>query len=175
MTTTDLITTLRRGDVAGTAALFAGADEARRRTLGAELARRHREFGWYGSTATALAVAVVAGLPDAAQAATVLHRDVVPTADAAGPVIAAARERRLTWLGDLAARLAAGLTHYPFVTDLLRAEGVKPPGSERFVRHWLGYLDRPVEALRPSRSWTVSATIRSCRYCLTVCCRRSER
>ncbi|GAA2623003.1 hypothetical protein GCM10010399_62760 [Dactylosporangium fulvum] len=75
---TDLFEMIRQGDVAATAAVFTGLDEARRRELGAGLvARLKRDRGawWHDRPAAALAVAVVAGLPSAAAAAQVLdHR-----------------------------------------------------------------------------------------------------
>ncbi|WP_330186393.1 DUF6493 family protein [Dactylosporangium sp. AC04546] len=145
------------GDVEATAAAFAGLGEERRRALAAEVVagfRRHRTERWNTGRATALAVAAVGGLPGAAAAADLLtHPTVFPGESAVEPVVAAAGERGVPWLGDLAARLALRL---PDVTSrwrftaglLLSTEVAPPPGADRFAEQWLALLDWPMEEVR---------------------------
>ncbi|MEE6308783.1 hypothetical protein V1634_27545 [Plantactinospora veratri] len=128
---------------------LAGLPEPDRRQLGVELVafvRRLKDNWWAGREAAALAVAVVGCLPSAAKAAEILGRRAVELDMAAGPpVVAAARDRGIDWLPDLARRLADRLTGTPprswgLVAYLFAEEKLTPPTGDRFVEGWLDEL-----------------------------------
>ncbi|MFJ6197541.1 DUF6493 family protein [Micromonospora sp. NPDC092111] len=153
--TSDLFDVIRTGSAELVTAALAGLSEQRRREIGVELTawfrERDRSTWWGAGSGTALAVAVVGCLPTAAKAAAVLGRTSV-TLDgdrAATLVSAVARERGVTWLGDLARRLAgklnqqAGTERWRFIAALLRAEGAAPPTDDRSVQLWLSAVEFP--------------------------------
>ncbi|MEV6373296.1 hypothetical protein [Micromonospora musae] len=137
---------LGRGDVPVVQSMLAGLDEPARRALGDELVahvRRLRDNWWSGKEATALAVVAVGTLSTAAKAATLLGRRSVMLRDVdCEPVIAVARQRGVTWLADLAYKLADRLQrnrpweNWLFVEALLLAEGAAPPTGDAFVSGW---------------------------------------
>ncbi|SCG38252.1 hypothetical protein [Micromonospora coxensis] len=137
---------LVRGDVAAVRSVLHGLDEAARRALGDELiahVRRRRDNWWWGTEATALAVAAVGTLSTATKASTLLGRRSVMLRDVdPEPVVAAARQRGVTWLADLAYRLAERLRRrepwegWHFTAGLLLAEKVAPPTGDAFVAGW---------------------------------------
>ncbi|WP_428962337.1 DUF6493 family protein [Micromonospora fluostatini] len=153
--TSDLFDLVNSGaaDLIGPA--LAGLPEERRREIAAELTtwfkERNRSTWWSQGKGTALAVLVVGCLPTAAQAATILARRsiVLDGSRAAGLVRAAATERGVTWLGDLAHRLAARfnqsswIEHWRFVATVLRDEGAPPPTDDRSVQLWVSGLQFP--------------------------------
>ncbi|MER7416079.1 DUF6493 family protein [Micromonospora peucetia] len=150
---------LVRGDVATAVATVDALDEQRRRQLGAELVahvRRQRDNWWANDEATALAVCAVGCLPTAAKVAEVLGRRsvILRSADPA-LVIGVARRRGVTWLPELARRLADRLDRtdpvqgWCFVADLLTAENVPPPTDDRFVEGWVATMAWPAEPLQP--------------------------
>ncbi|WP_326554055.1 DUF6493 family protein [Micromonospora sp. NBC_01813] len=152
---TDPLDFLHTGDIAAATATVDGLDETQRRQLGADLVahvrRRHDEW-WSSWQATALAVAAVGCLPTAAQAAEILGRRNVSLRQVpATPVIEVARRRGVTWLADLAYRLAARADRsspgdsWRFVADLLHAEQAPPPAEDRFVIGWAAIVGRPTE------------------------------
>ncbi|MGI5151977.1 hypothetical protein ACQEVC_37385 [Plantactinospora sp. CA-294935] len=131
---------------------LAGLSEPDRRQLGVELVafvRRLRDNWWVGREAAALAVAAVGCLPSAAKAAEILGRRAVELDMAAGPpVVAAARDRGIDWLPDLARRLAGRLTGTPpgswgLVAYLFVEEKLTPPTGDRFVEGWLDEMSWP--------------------------------
>ncbi|MFV2020886.1 hypothetical protein [Micromonospora sp. LOL_023] len=152
---TDPLDFLRTGDVAAATATVDGLDDTQRRRLGVDLVahvRRRRDEWWSSWHATALAVAAVGCLPTAAQAAEVLGRRNVSLRQVpATPVVEVARRRGVTWLADLAYRLAARVDRsspgasWRFVADLLRAEQAPPPTEEQFVLGWAAIVGRPTE------------------------------
>lgn len=143
---TDFFESLVRGDVPAVRSVLHTLDEPARRTLGDELTahvRRRRDNWWWGKEATALAVAAVGTLSTATKAAALLGRRSVTLRDAdPEPVIAVARQRGVTWLPDLAYRLAERLRRnepwegWHFTADLLLAEKVAPPTGDAFVAGW---------------------------------------
>ncbi|RKN32459.1 hypothetical protein D7044_12940 [Micromonospora musae] len=126
--------------------MLAGLDEPARRALGDELVahvRRLRDNWWSGKEATALAVVAVGTLSTASKAATLLGRRSVELRDVdCEPVIAVARQRGVTWLADLAYKLADRLQrnrpweNWLFVEALLLAERAAPPAGDAFVSGW---------------------------------------
>ncbi|MCM0673202.1 DUF6493 family protein, partial [Micromonospora phytophila] len=143
---TDFFESLVRGDVAAVRSVLHALDEPARRALGDELiahVRRRRDNWWWGKEATALAVAAVGTLSTATKAAALLGRRSVMLRDAdPEPVVAAARQRGVTWLADLAYRLADRLRRsepwegWHFTAGLLLAEKVPPPTGDAFVAGW---------------------------------------
>ncbi|MEU9506095.1 hypothetical protein AB0D32_07410 [Micromonospora sp. NPDC048170] len=156
------------GNVAIAVATVDALDEQRRRQLGTELVahvRRRRDNWWQGTQATALAVAAVGCLPTAAKVAELLGRRSVflRCADPV-PVIGVARRRGVTWLPELARRLAARLDRtdpaegWSFVADLLTAENVPPPTDDLFVEGWVATMAWPPE---PSQSLPLLERLRA--------------
>ncbi|MEV0808382.1 DUF6493 family protein [Micromonospora sp. NPDC050200] len=155
---TDPFEFLVRGDVDAAVAAVTGLDDERRRQFADGLVahvRRRRDNWWWNDEATALAVAAVGCLPTAARAAELLgRRNVSLRATDAGPVVQVARTRGVTWLPELAYRLADRLdkanpgSGWGFVADLLTAEKVAPPTGDRFVEGWLGRMAWPPESQR---------------------------
>ncbi|TDC38814.1 hypothetical protein E1211_06045 [Micromonospora sp. 15K316] len=126
--------------------MLSGLDEPARRTLGDELmahVRRRRDNWWSGKEATALAVAAVGTFSTATKAAALLGRRSVILRDAdCEPVIVMARQRGVTWLADLAYKLADRLQrtrpweNWLFVEAMLLAERAAPPTTDAFVSGW---------------------------------------
>ncbi|MFG1893183.1 hypothetical protein ACGFIP_04180 [Micromonospora zamorensis] len=137
---------LNRGDVSTVEAALHTLDEPARRALGDELVahvRRRRDNWWWGKEATALAVAAVGTLSTATKAAALLGRRSVTLEDVDSElVVAAARQRGVPWLADLAYRLAERLPRsrawdgWHFIADLLLAEKAPPPTGDAFVAGW---------------------------------------
>ncbi|MEU5726470.1 DUF6493 family protein [Micromonospora sp. NPDC047738] len=137
---------LVRGKVPAVQAALVELDEAARRALGDELVahvRRRRDHWWSGRESTALAVAAVGTLSTATKAAALLGRRSVWLGDAdPEPVVETARQRGVTWLADLAYRLAERLRRnepgegWHFVAGLLVAEKAAPPTGDAFVAGW---------------------------------------
>jgi hypothetical protein len=154
----NLVPSILRGSVALTVAGVCALDRDGRRALGVELRSLvgQRREGWWGNTAITLCVAAVGCLPDAVQAAQVLGRRSVRLDIAAlKPVLTVARTHGVTWLADLAHRLASPREEpeapgrWGFLAGLIRAEGALPPTGERFVAGWVDDLARP-QPLRPA-------------------------
>ncbi|MEU4482219.1 hypothetical protein AB0F68_29765 [Micromonospora sp. NPDC023966] len=143
---TDFFESLTRGDVPAVRSVLHALDEPGRRALGEELVahvRRRRDNWWWGKEATALAVAAVGTQSTAIKAAALLGRRSVWLREAdPEPVIAAARQRGVTWLPDLAYRLAERMRRnepwqgWHFTAALLRAEQAPPPTGDAFVAGW---------------------------------------
>ncbi|MFU8850813.1 hypothetical protein ACNAW0_07485 [Micromonospora sp. SL1-18] len=143
---TDFFESLVRGDVLAVRVALIGLDEPTRRALGDELVahvRRRRDNWWWGKESTALAVAAVGTLSTATKAATLLGRRSVWLRDAdPEPVVDTARQRGVTWLANLAYRLAERLPRdepgdaWHFVAGLLLAEKAAPPAGDAFVAGW---------------------------------------
>ncbi|WP_431729463.1 DUF6493 family protein [Verrucosispora sp. TAA-831] len=160
--TSDLFDLVGNGSAEQVAEALAGLPEQRRREIGPELTawfkKRDRETWWTSGPGTALAVAVVGCLPTAAQAAAIIGRASVPVDGkrAARLVLAVAEERGVTWLGDLAYRVAArfndrsGADRWQFVAALLQAEGAPPPADDRSVQQWLTAVQFPDRGRRGS-------------------------
>ncbi|GGM67799.1 hypothetical protein ACFFX1_46760 [Dactylosporangium sucinum] len=151
---------LTDGRVGATATAFAGFDEAQRAVLAGELTaylKRRRDNWWWGNDASALAVATVGCAPSAAAAAKILARTAVAVpGDALLPVRTVAVARGVTWLPDLAHRIAATFTRddfnrWPFVAGLLVDAGAAPPTGEHFIRGWLAHLGFPADHRARSR------------------------
>ncbi|MCX4472557.1 DUF6493 family protein [Micromonospora sp. NBC_01655] len=158
--TSDLFDLIDAGSAGLIVDALAGLPEDRRRAVGAELTDwlKARRATWWGiGKGTALAVAVVGCLPSAAQAAPVLSRRVVAVDGerAAALVRRAAEDRGITWLTDLALRMAGKLQrdtqveHWRFIAALLHAGQAEPPPGDRFVELWVLALSRPD---RPGRA-----------------------
>ncbi|MEH1015931.1 DUF6493 family protein [Micromonospora sp. CPCC 206060] len=156
--TSDLFDLVTGGSAEPIADALAGLPEERRRAVGVELTDWFKAQGsiWWGvGKGTALAVAVVGCLPTAAQAAAILTRRSVTVdgARAATLVTRVAEERGITWLPDLAHRMAAKLhrdtwvEQWRFVAALLPAEA-EPPTGDRFVELWVQSLSRPDQQRR---------------------------
>ncbi len=153
--TSDLFDLVSNGSAEPIAAALAGLPEQRRREIGVELTawfkKRDRSTWWGSGAGVALAVAVVGCLPTAAQAAAILGRRSVDLdgVRAAELVRAVAAERGVTWLADLAHRLAGRFSRetwvdrWQFVAALLRAEGAAPPTDDRSVQLWLSAVEFP--------------------------------
>ncbi|WP_446215592.1 hypothetical protein [Micromonospora sp. IBHARD004] len=143
---TDFFESLIRGDVRAVRSVLNGLDEPARRALGDELVahvRRRRDNWWWGKEATALALAAVGTLSTATKAAALLGRRSVMLRDAdPEPVVAVARQRGVTWLADLAYKLADRMRRsepwegWHFTAGLLLAEKVAPPPGDAFVAGW---------------------------------------
>ncbi|MER5457176.1 DUF6493 family protein [Micromonospora sp. NPDC002389] len=153
--TSDLFDLVGNGSAEQVAEALVGLPEPRRREIGVELTawfkKRDKETWWTSGPGTALAVAVVGCLPTAAQAAAIIGRASVPVdgTRAARLVLAVAEERGVTWLGDLAYRVAARFGQrtwvdgWLFVAALLQAEGSPPPTDDRSVQLWLSAVQFP--------------------------------
>ncbi|MEU2663485.1 DUF6493 family protein [Micromonospora sp. NPDC007220] len=153
--TSDLFDLIQNASASQIVAALAGLPEQRRREIGAEVTtwfkQRQRTTWWTAGSGTALAVAVVGCLPTAAQAATILARNTVnPDGERAAALMSTvAEERGITWLGDLAHRLATkinqqtGLEHWRFAAALLRVTGTTAPANDRFVELWLDSVQLP--------------------------------
>ncbi|MFE9689260.1 hypothetical protein [Micromonospora sp. NPDC005806] len=143
---TDFFESLVRGDVPAVRSVLHALDEPARRALGEEVVahvRRRRDNWWWGKEATALAVAVVGTLSTATKAAALLGRRSVMLRDAdPEQVVAMARQRGVTWLPELAYKLADRLRRsepwegWHFAAGLLLAEKVAPPTGDAFVAGW---------------------------------------
>ncbi|MEV6810821.1 DUF6493 family protein [Micromonospora sp. NPDC051296] len=170
--TSDLFDLVSKGSADPIAAALAGLPEERRREIGVELTawfkKRDRETWWDSGTGTALAVAVVGCLPTAAQAAAILGRASVNLdgVRAAELVRGVAAERGVTWLGDLAQRLAGRFNQetwvdrWQFVAALLHAEGAAPPTDDRSVQLWLNAVEFP-DRFRRGRPVPVADRLRA--------------
>ncbi|MEV4694925.1 hypothetical protein AB0K27_27885 [Micromonospora echinospora] len=125
---------------------LAGLDEPARRALGDELVaevRRRRDAWWWQGEAATLAVAAVGTLSTPTKVAALLgRRSVWLSGVDAAPVVDVARERGVTWLADVAYKLADRLPRdrmvagWRFVAGLLLAEKAPPPTGDDFVRGW---------------------------------------
>ncbi|RZT79911.1 hypothetical protein EV382_3152 [Micromonospora violae] len=143
---TEIFRCLAVGDVSAVAALVHPLDEPARRALGDELVahvRSRRGNWWSGREATALAVLAVGTLSTAPKTAALLGRREVELGGVDhAPVIAAARQRGVPWLADVAYRLAERLPRsrswdgWDFVAGLLVAEQAPPPTGDAFVAGW---------------------------------------
>ncbi|MDG4811336.1 DUF6493 family protein [Micromonospora sp. WMMD1120] len=143
---TDILRCLTLGDVSTAVSLLHPLDEPTRRALGDEVVahvRRRRDYWWAGREATTLAVVAVGTLSTATKTAELLGRRAVGLGGADHePVIAAARQRGVPWLADLAYRLAERLPRarawdgWHFVAGLLVAENAPPPTGDAFVAGW---------------------------------------
>ncbi|NED53707.1 hypothetical protein G3I24_22760, partial [Micromonospora aurantiaca] len=135
-----------RGRMSEVRSALAGLDEPARRALGDELVavvRRRRDDWWWRGEAATLAVAAVGTLSTPTKVAALLGRRSVWLAGVdAAPVVDTARERGVTWLADVAHKLADRLPRdrmvagWPFVAGLLLAEKAPPPTGDDFVRGW---------------------------------------
>ncbi|RKR87767.1 hypothetical protein BDK92_2059 [Micromonospora pisi] len=143
---------LAKSDVVGK--LLRGGTEQERLAFAPELEAYVKNLPaerWWAShqPGPAVAIAAFGCLPSAARAAALFSRrglreqwHLLPVAD----LIEMARVRELTWLGDLARRLAGKLRRDPnpgewaLVAGLLAEAGVDPPTDDAFVRGWLGHL-----------------------------------
>ncbi|MFY1593822.1 DUF6493 family protein [Micromonospora sp. WMMD737] len=153
--TSDLFDLIQNSSAGQIVAALTDLPEQRRREIGGDLTtwfrQRHRTTWWTAGSGTALAVAIVGCLPTAAQAATILARNTVnPHGERAAALMTkVAEDRGITWLGDLAHRLATrvnqqtGIEHWRFLTALLRATATTPPANDRFVELWLNSLQLP--------------------------------
>ncbi|SCL23006.1 hypothetical protein GA0074692_1499 [Micromonospora pallida] len=149
---------LATGDVRAAMVSVTGLTEERRRDLAKALLVHVREgerSWWWNDYAAALAVVAVGCLPSAAQTAQLLGRRAVSLRrTAAAPVIEVARQRGVTWLADLAYRLADRLPRtdpgdgWAFVAELLTAEQAPPPTGETFVSGWVSDLSWPRDGRR---------------------------
>ncbi|WP_327001611.1 DUF6493 family protein [Dactylosporangium sp. NBC_01737] len=137
---------VQKGQFAAVVDALRGLDEAQRAELGKQLVAVRRDAGsWFNEKeATAYAVAAVGCASTAAKAVTVIARHGWPWSTIRSqPVLRAAADRGVPWLGDLAARLAARLPRDPtfaswqLTADLLLAAGAPAPTGERFVDGWL--------------------------------------
>ncbi|BCL18011.1 DUF6493 family protein [Micromonospora sagamiensis] len=141
---------LTTGDVRAATTAVRGLSDEQRRDMAKALLTHVREEErplWWAARATALAVAAVGCLPSAAQVAQLLGRRAVSLRAAhADSVVAVARQRGVTWLADLAHRLAAKLPRtdpddgWEFVAGLLTAERAAPPTGDTFVTGWVRQL-----------------------------------
>ncbi|MFC4071255.1 DUF6493 family protein [Actinoplanes subglobosus] len=141
----------RRNDSAGLTALLLGATEQERLAFAAEVERRVRNGSgeWWARSfdpAGLFALAVIACVPTAARAATLLtRRGMREWPDiSARHFLEIARARQLTWIGDLGVRLAQGLSardawrgDWRFAELLLLEGGTEPPVTEGVVRGWV--------------------------------------
>ncbi len=141
-----LLTLLQKGKFAATVDALRDLDEAPRAELGGQLVALPRDAGtWFNEQeATAYAVAAVGCASTAAKAVTVVARHGWPWSSIRSqPVLRAAADRGVPWLGEFATRLADRLPRDPgfhpwrFTADLLLAAQVPIPTGERFVDGWL--------------------------------------
>ncbi|MFF5229791.1 DUF6493 family protein [Dactylosporangium sp. NPDC000521] len=143
----DLLPMLQKGNFAATVEALRDLDEPHRAELGRKLVALRGDAGtWFNpQQATAYAVAAVGCASTAAKAVTVIARRGWPWSPIQPqPVLRAAADRGVPWLGELATRLAAKLPRdggslppWRLVADLVVATGVPVPTSERFVDGWL--------------------------------------
>ncbi|MGI5184205.1 DUF6493 family protein [Dactylosporangium sp. CA-152071] len=143
----DLLAMLQKGNFAATVEALRDLDETQRAELGHKLVALRGDAGtWFNpQQATAYAVAAVGCASTAAKAVTVIARRGWPwSAIQPQPVLRAAADRGVPWLGDLATRLAGklprdggSLRSWRLVADLVVATGVPVPTGERFVDGWL--------------------------------------
>ncbi|MEV4132902.1 DUF6493 family protein [Dactylosporangium sp. NPDC049742] len=143
----DLLTMLQKGNFAATVEALRDLDESQRAELGHKLVALRGDAGtWFNAQqATAYAVAAVGCVSTAAKAVTVIARRGWPwSAIQPQPVLRAAADRGVPWLGELATRLAGKLPRdggslppWRLVADLVVATGVPVPTGERFVDGWL--------------------------------------
>ncbi|MFI6763251.1 DUF6493 family protein [Micromonospora sp. NPDC050417] len=142
---------LAKSDVVGK--LLRGGTEQERLAFGPELEAYVKGMPadrWWGSRRpVGIAVAALGCLPSAARVAALLGRRGLREQWHSFPVaelVEMARARELTWLGDLAQRLAGKLRQDPnadewaLVAGLLAEAGVDPPTDDAFVRGWLADL-----------------------------------
>ncbi|SCL72535.1 DUF6493 family protein [Micromonospora peucetia] len=153
--TSDLLDLVQSGLANQVAAALAELPEQRRREIGGDLTtwfkQRQQATWWTAGSSTALAAAVVGCLPTAAQAATILTRNTInPYGERAATLVSqVAEERGITWLGDLAHRLAAKanqqtwVERWRFLAALLRVTETAPPTNDRFVELWLNSVEQP--------------------------------
>lgn len=140
-------------DPAGLRAELAPLSDGQRREAAAAVGAwsrslRAEDFGtWAEITWTVACVAVIGTFSAPAAAATTLlwiARHTFVTAVPASLMIEMARERGLTWLPDLAGRLAARLGQdyrvWAGLDQILRAYGAPAPPGDRFVLGWLSSL-----------------------------------
>ncbi|MGW5555840.1 hypothetical protein ACWER9_01265 [Micromonospora sp. NPDC003944] len=141
----DLFEALDRGEVTTVGSALHALDEPARRALGDDLVVHVRQEDdiWLGRRTTALAVAAVGTLSTATKVAALLGRRLVLLTDVdPEPVVAAARQRGVPWLADVAYRLAERLPRrrtwdgWHFIAALLLAEKVPPPTGDAFVAGW---------------------------------------
>ncbi|MFG2082191.1 hypothetical protein ACGFI5_17660 [Micromonospora tulbaghiae] len=135
-----------RGRMSEVRSALAGLDEPARRALGDELVaevRHRRDAWWWQGEAATLAVAAVGTLSTPTKVAALLgRRSVWLSGVDAAPVVDVARERGVTWLADVAYKLADRLPRdrmvagWRFVAGLLLAEKAPPPTGDDFVRGW---------------------------------------
>ena len=101
----------------------------------------------------AVAVAAVGLMPSSAAAATLLSRASLRTSWRSLPVsemVRVAEHRKVTWLGDLAARMATRLPRDPWesswrpVADLIRVTAAPVPDADVFVIGWINWLFEPM-------------------------------
>ncbi|WP_433790413.1 DUF6493 family protein [Actinoplanes sp. CA-252034] len=153
----------RRTDSAALTTLLLDATEQERLAFAGEVERRVRSGSgeWWARSfdpAGLFALLVIACVPTAARAATLLQRrgmrgwrDI-----AAGHFLRIARARQVPWIGDLGVRLARGLRRdawgddWRFVEALLLEGDAEPPVTEGVVHGW-------VAAVR-EHSWSVPLT-----------------
>ncbi|WP_431878401.1 hypothetical protein [Micromonospora marina] len=143
---TGFVEAVVRGRMSEVRSALAGLDEPARRALGDELVadvRRRRDAWWWQGEAATLAVAAVGTLSTPTKVAALLGRRSVWLAGVdAAPVVDVARERGVTWLADVAYKLADRLPRdrmvagWRFVAGLLLAEKAPPPTADDFVRGW---------------------------------------
>ncbi|MFI5912178.1 DUF6493 family protein [Dactylosporangium sp. NPDC051541] len=143
------------GKVADVSAAVAALDERERpaafKGLEAYL-KASPELRWLGEHNTALAVAAVGTAPSAAAATRVLSRRTFFPSPGTGPaVLAAARDRGITWLPDLVRRVGDKRGREPFgglwafLAELLAAGSAPAPAGDWFVLGWLDHLNYPAE------------------------------
>ncbi|MFI1194938.1 hypothetical protein ACH4T9_16980 [Micromonospora sp. NPDC020750] len=155
--TSDLFDLIDAGSAGLIVDALAGLPEDRRRAVGAALTdwfKGQRSF-WGAGKGTALAVLAVGCLPTAAQAGAILaRRSVAADGERAGSLVrAVAADRGVTWLPDLARRMADKLhrdtwvEHWRFVAALLPTDA-EPPSGDRFVELWVQSLSSPDRRLR---------------------------
>jgi len=160
---TGFVEAVVRGRMSEVRSALAGLDEPARRALGDELVadvRRRRDAWWWQGEAATLAVAAVGTLSTPTKVAALLgRRSVWLSGVDAAPVVDVARERGVTWLADVAYKLADRLPRdrmlagWRFVAGLLLAEKAPPPTGDDFVRGWTAAQGSP--APRGTRPPTV--------------------
>ncbi|MEU4666336.1 hypothetical protein AB0F83_31840, partial [Micromonospora chalcea] len=160
---TGFVEAVVRGRMSEVRSALAGLDEPARRALGDELVadvRRRRDAWWWQGEAATLAVAAVGTLSTPTKVAALLgRRSVWLSGVDAAPVVDVARERGVTWLADVAYKLADRLPRdrmlagWRFVAGLLLAEKAPPPTGDDFVRGWAAAQGSP--APRGTRPPTV--------------------
>jgi hypothetical protein len=123
------------GRKAGTAALTA-------------LVRDQPDLWWHQPNVVPLAMAVAGCAPSAAKASALLVRQSIRLDGAAARAfIEVADERGVTWLADLANRIAGRLSrtdptrHFEFVAEVLAHEKAPPPTDDPFVICWVEHVN----------------------------------